>query len=374
MKKFLAILLAMMLALVSVAALAEGGNTETTTGTETTTPTEGGENKVVSIDPAKAASAAANPTKEVTVTIPKVITSVVKEDVYDAADVHPEVTLNFDEITCTKVELSTITDPTKAPQVTINALTIKEGDGEGDLEINLPSYAVVGVYTYSITENATNIAGMTEAADLELKVTVIQNTKNGNLEIGGIAVRQEGDKVTEIENGYKSGRLKVTKLVDGNMGDRTKEFPITITLVAPEGKTVESTVTYQINGEGEATTVAFSGNKAEVKVNLAHEDYVEIANIPEGVTYYFVEDAAIKHLDVETAEPDNKEAYKVEGEIQEGDKETIAIAALTEKEIMNTKEVIPDTGITLESMPYVLMMALSLAGFVVLKLRKREEA
>ena len=41
--------------------------------------------------------------------------------------------------------------------------------------------------------------------------------------------------------------------------------------------------------------------------------------------------------------------------------------------ITNTKDIIPDTGITLETLPYVLMMALAMMGLVALKLRKREE-
>ena len=41
--------------------------------------------------------------------------------------------------------------------------------------------------------------------------------------------------------------------------------------------------------------------------------------------------------------------------------------------ITNTKDIIPDTGITLETLPYVLLMALAMMGLVALKLRKREE-
>ena len=349
MKKFLAILLAMMLALVSVAALA----------------TEEEETPVISIDPSTAEDAAGTPTKPVTVKITKSITA---DDVYNAVDRHPEVTLEFkaEEFS---VELST---ETTAPEVTFNELTIAEDKDDGELEINLPSYKAVGIYTYTVEETDLKYAGFTQASNLELKVTVIQNVETGNLEIAGIAIRQDDVKTDDIENIYKSGRVKVTKIVDGNMGDRTKEFPIIITLNAPEGKTVASTVTYKVN-DGDATAVTFTDGKAEVKVDLKHEDFVEIFNLPEGVTYTVVEDEEkINHVDDSLDEPTDVDAYKVDGEFEEEAVE-IAVAERAEYEITNTKDIVPDTGVALESLPYVLMMAVTLAGFVALKLRKRED-
>ena len=366
MKKYLAILMAMMLMLVTVIpfAFAEEGKDAGTI--ETDLAAEGEATKVVSVDPATASNAAGNPTKPVTVKIRKSI-SATSYDVYEPSDRHPEVTLEF-TAEAKSVELST---ETKAPAVTFNSLTIEEDADYGDLEINLPSYKAVGIYTYTVTETATGFAGMHEAANLELKVTVIQNVETGNLEIAGIAVRQDDVKTDDIENVYKAGRLKVTKDVEGNMGDRTKEFPITITLTAPEGKTVASTVTYKINEEEDAKAVTFTNGKAEVKVNLKHDDSVEILNLPEGVTYTIVEDDDINHVDDPKEEQTDKEAYKVEGEVEKALE--IAVAERKEYTITNTKDIDPDTGITLESLPYVLLMALAMFGFVVLKLRKREE-
>jgi hypothetical protein len=367
MKKLIALLLALMMVLVCTAALAEGGNENNPPaagngngGTDSDTTT-----KVVSVDPATASTAAGTPTNEVTVKIKKSI-SAGDDDVYNKADRHPAVTLKFTAVQ-KSVELST---ETTAPQVTFNDLTIGEDADYGELEINLPSYKAVGIYTYTVTETATGYAGMTEATNLELKVTVIQNTTTGNLEIGGIAVRQDNVKTDEIENIYKSGRVKVTKDVEGNMGDRTKAFPITITLNAPTDKTVASTVTYKVNG-GDATAVTFTNGKAEVKVNLKHNDSVEIFNIPEGVTYTVVEDAAIKHVDSATDEQTNVNAYKVEGEVK--DAATIAVGQRIEYVITNTKTINVDTGVALDFVPYVLIMALVLAGVALRIYRRRKE-
>jgi len=369
MKKFIALLLALMMALVCVSALAADGEPVTNPDDQGTTPPANGggtTTKVVSVDPSTASGAAGNPTKPVTVEIEKSIVTT-PDDVYNPSDRHPEVTLTF---TATKksVELSTETD---APEVTFDALTIGENEDGGKLKINLPSYKAVGIYTYTVTEAPTKLAGMNEATGLELKVTVIQNTQTGDLEIAGIAVRQDGVKTDNIKNIYKSGRLKVTKIVDGNMGDRTKAFPIIIVLNAPTGKTVASTVTYKINNTGTGSAVTFTDGKAEVKVNLKHNDSVEIYNIPEGVTYTIVEDNAIKHVSAANDEPDNVNAYKVDGQVETATE--ITVASTTEKTITNTKTIDVDTGVTLDSAVYVLIMALALAGFVALKVRRRED-
>ena len=155
------------------------------------------------------------------------------------------------------------------------------------------------------------------------------------------------------------------------MGDRTKEFPITITLTAPEKKTVASTVIYKINNTGDGTAVTFTNGKAEVKVNLKHDDTVEIFNLPEGVTYTIVEDDDIEHLKDPKEEQTNADAYKVEGEVEE-DLE-IQVAERMDYIITNTKDIDPDTGVALDTAVYMLIMALAVAGFVALKVRRRED-
>ena len=347
MKKLLAILLALMMVLVSVAALADENDSKK----EDTTP-------VVSVDATKVNTAGV-PTEKADVTIRKVITP------GRETDTHPALTLKFTVGT----GIGTLSTVTTAPAVEIPDLSIAEGAGSADLTIKLPSYSAVGVYTYPITEEATNIAGMTEAQNLELKITVIQNGEN--LQVAGIALRQDNVKVDKITNLYKAGTLTVTKTVAGNMGDRTKAFPITITLTAPTGKTVASTVTYAI-GEGTASNATFNEDGvATIKVNLKHGETVTINNIPEGVTYTAVEDTTIKHLTAADEEQTNANAYLVEGEVTNAT--SITANVVTAKTIKNTKTIDVDTGVTLDSTVYMLIMALALAGIVVLKIRRRED-
>ena len=377
MKKFIALLLALMMALVCVSALAADGDPVPTTGDPV--PTTGDQGTTppadVEVSIAAPATSAGTPTEAVDVKINKIITSTVAE----TTDKNPALKLRFTVGTGT-VALST---ETAAPAVSIPSFAISEGAASAEMTIKLPSYKAVGVYTYSITEDiiddtdpddvkVLDVAGMTEAENLELKVTVIQDVENNKLVIGGIALRQDNVKVDKITNLYKSGDLSVTKTVEGNMGDRTKPFPFTITLQAPTGKTVASTVSYSGGNVTTATNATFDENgKAEIKVQLKNNETVTIHNIPEGVTYTIIEDAAIKHLATADLEPENANAYLVEDEVTTAT--AITVGSNTVKTIKNTKTIDIDTGVALDFVPYVLIMVLALAGFVALKVRRRED-
>jgi len=392
MKKILAFLLALMMVLVSVAALADGdtnppanddqqqengngGNGQAADGVSELSPYINGGDPSIDTKADEIVASAATPTKAVNVTIPKKIN--VKAL---AGDKHPEVTLEFN-VTNSTVALSTVAT---APVVTIDSVKLAESETTKDITIHLPSYSAVGIYTYTVEETPTKYAGMVETTGFELKVTVIQyvpevetETDKPCLQIGGIAIRQEGTKTDEIENLYKAGGLKVTKKVTGNMGDRTKPFPITINLKAPAGKTVASTVTYTKGTETTATAVTWTdGKTAQIKVNLKHDEYIEIHNLPEGVTYTVEEDSTIKRQAGATPtaeEQADADTYKVSGEVTTDDNATISAETQASATIINDKQINIDTGVALDSAVYMLIMALALAGFVALKVCRRED-
>lgn len=360
MKKILAILLALMLVLVNVAALAEipdpdAGETPVEETPEVT-PAEG--NKVVSVDPTK-------------LTIEKVITiedTTTENSQTPADELKFTVTPSEDFTTAEIPEGKTGADyPVKIEGGKINA-----GDTTTTLTFTLPHYDVVGIYNYDITEEHKNFAGMTYAENLKLKITVITG-ENGDPEPAGIAIRQDDEKVTEIENKYAAGDLKVTKTVDGNLGDLTKEFPITITFeVEDKDQEIGSIITYVIkNEDGTAVGDTQTAEGLEIKVNLKSGQYVEVYNIPEGVNYTVVEDDDITHAAAADTDPTDPNSYLVEGEVTENT--AIVAAEMKEETITNTKGMEPDTGIELETLPYVLLMVLAIVGFAMMNTRKRED-
>ena len=381
MKKLLAILLALILVLVNVAALANdpGDDQQQEDGQQ---QGEGEDNPLQDYLPGEDQKPSIDPSAT-TYTINKAINI---RDKFADAVVPADANFKFEVAegtTKAKNSDGTPIDMSKL-KVTIanDAITGEETVTDGvvliPLTLTLPTYPVPGIYEYDIEEQYSDYAGMTYADELKLKITVIWDSTAKELKVAGIAIRQSGVKVDEIENEYAAGDLKVTKVVSGNFCDVNKKFPITISFTAD--RDVNSVSTYQINGEGDVTTITWSGKTATVEVELANDDYVLIKNLPEGVKYTITEDDDIKHLkleegaeaDVDDAsylEPENPDAYKVGGEVADTG---ITVSDTAEETITNEKNIDPDTGIVLDSLPYVLLMALAAAGFM-MKARKRED-
>ena len=388
MKKLLAVLLALMMVLVSAAALAENLNNESVPESETQeleNENQGTEENN-SLGNGDATPAAAPPTQETrpsaengqdatkadqTVTVTKLFS------VSGTGAKNPAQTVSF------TVETGTVANSSaaSAPAVSIDSVNFEEGETEKYITIHLPVFTSVGIYTYPVVETDTNVAGVSYASDLELKITVIQAADG--LQIAGIALRQNDVKTDTLMNEYKANALTVGKTVSGNMGDQNKAFPITVTLTAPANDKVYGSIGVTISGEdatvkdGSTDITNVIAAEAEgwttktLNLSLKHGQTVRFDNIPEGTTYTVVEDSVIEHIDglATAAQQDNPNAYEVSGEITTAR----ALTSDVDATITNTKNVEIDTGVALDSSAYVLIMALSLAGFVMLKVRRREE-
>jgi len=380
MKKLIAMLLALMLVLVSVAAMADDA-------------------KIV--DPTK-------PVTQATPTTPIVITkSYTLEGSEDA--VLPAHTITFEQES-KKVgnatimqngEKKSVLSTTEVIDADVPDVTITLNDGnftngqkvfENNLTINLPSYSNAGVYDYVFAEVDGGVAGVEYFTDkLHLSVTVIETAGAGqpsSLKIGGVALRRgdKTEKIDNIENVYSANNLTVSKTVTGNLGDYDKDWNFTVELTAPAGDTVYSEITTTAavkeiveagEGEGESeeeveeveeeedlgiTTIApgatgWTGTR-KFTFSLKHGQSLTFKNLPVQVTYKVTEAEA--NQDGYTTTPTDDAGSIV--------KESASTAAF-----VNNKEIVIDTGITLETLPYVMLMALAALGFVALKLRKREE-
>ena len=225
-----------------------------------------------------------------------------------------------------------------------------------DVTITLPEYTSVGVYTYTITPTPRTTGGVTYwGRPIKLVVTVIE--QNGKIRVAAVHTEGEGEEKTDdITYTYSAGSLSVTKNVAGNLGDRSKEFNVRVTFTAPEASVVNSTISYVVDGETETIAPVWDGNTASVQIALHHEETVTFTNIPYGVTYN-VEEDSYKNDGYDTTYSDNKTG-------------TIGKAADTVT-ITNTKGTDVDTGIVLDSLPYILLIAVALVGVVAFTAKKR---
>lgn len=239
--------------------------------------------------------------------------------------------------------------------------------GAGDVTIPLPAIADIGsepgVVEYDLVETDNATAGMTYATSYKVKVWLYRDDTNGGA-LYRVAKLYNGsdEKATAVTNTYSAGSLEVTKVVTGNMGDRSKEFNVTVTFTAPEGKTVRSTISYTDNGEGKTIAPeAWSGNTASASITLKHDETVTFTNIPYGVKYTVVEDDYTQSDKYDAAQygfSDNQKKI-------DSDSDTVTIT--------NNKDADVDTGIALDSLPYVLLLAVSVVGMAAFVMKKRAE-
>lgn len=321
MKKILAMLLAVMMLLsVASVAMAEGG---------TDTPTA--------------------PTDMTTVTIKKAYTLT-----------NEGTTSPAETFTLTQVGNGTVTDgeATSAPALgTITGATFAEGaatvDGTtGNITVALPEYNHVGVYEYTLKEVAGTTAGVTYFGNnIKLVVTVV-NGENRKLRIAAVHTEAEGaDKSDTFVNTYSAGKLNVTKTVEGNLGDKDKYFEFKVTLTGVTDKTYGAS--YAVSGGSNANNPTTIKIGEETTFQLKHGDTISIANLPYGVQYTVTEATATGYETTKT-----------------GDTGTINQAEQTAA-FTNTKGGTIDMGVMLDSMPYVLVLAVVGAAVIALIAKKR---
>ena len=225
----------------------------------------------------------------------------------------------------------------------------------GDIVVQLPVYERVGIYEYTLAEVAGTTAGVTYyTSQIRLVVTVI-NGDNGKLRIAAVHTESVDEaKSDNFPNTYSAGTLKLTKTVAGNLGDKSKYFEFKVTLTGEAGKTYAES--FAVTGGSNPA------NPAVIKIGevttflLKHDETLSIANLPYGVSY------AVTETPVEGYTTEHTGADGVVGSAEH----TVAFT--------NTKGGTVDTGITLDSLPYLIAIAVVVTGAVILFVRKRRSS
>lgn len=212
----------------------------------------------------------------------------------------------------------------------------------GEITVALPEYTSVGVYEYTLQEVAGTTAGVAYyGKTIKLVVTVVNGGNNNLLRIAGVHTESSGVKSDTFENTYRAGTLNVSKTVTGNLGDKNKYFEFKVTLTGENGKTYGDS--YAVTGGSKDDNPKSIVIGQETTFMLKHGDTLSIANLPYGVTYTVTETAVTGYETTKT-----------------GDSGTINAAEQTAA-FTNNKNGSIDTGVTTENLPYVLLI-----GFVVL--------
>lgn len=291
--------------------------------------------------------------------------------------------------------------PSTLPSIV--SIEATEGDAVADpgktytTKITLPEYTEVGIYKYTFKENNNDYQGVTYYdKEMTLVVTVVQ--EGTKVRVAAVHCEspvdpsypeKEGDttgnKTDTFTNTYEAGDISIKKVLDGNMAEKDQYFTVKVTIAdGNDGDTIHSTIT------SNASELSYSGTETDVNpetlvvgVNtfkIKGEETIEIYNLPVGATYtveeveanangytttYTLDDANVTAAEGETV-------VVVSGEIgEDSDNGTDDVIVIT-----NTKTSNVDTGISVDSIPYLAMLgvvAVGGAGVVVSKKRRSED-
>lgn len=293
---------------------------------------------------------------------------------------NPEETFTFtftaDHVTDSNKNLQTA----NMPAIPDSSITYNSGEANKDGSNKTVSVALadvkwpgVGVYYYNVKEVKGKTAGVTyDEKTATLKVTVAYDEGTNTYYTAFVTLStadENNDGITDsktagFDNKYSAGSLGITKKVTGNMGDKEAYFNVKVTLNGEAGKTYLSSYNVTGGSEDSNPTTIKIGEAADFK--LKNGDTITISNLPYGVTYTVEEDdyTSAANGGYDAANYSFSDANK-----------TIDTAADT-VEITNNKGITVDTGINMDSMPYILMLAvvcMGLFGFFFKKRMMRED-
>ena len=305
----------------------------------------------------------------------------------------------------------------------ISFTTAQTGTTKQRAKVKFPTYSEAGEYEYTVKESQTADPAVANGdheklimsgAEYTMDVYVTENEKTGALEISNIIVKRTKDdegknangvKVTDIgnddNNGFNFtntyvqeagtgtdpvnpgsdyttyGSLDVSKIIKtdaADTADTNKEFEFTADFTFPNGTDVTTLGAKATIGD---STTSITGTSHTFK--LKHGQNVKFTGLPVGT----------KISVTESATPNYKGSAEVV--INNGPKEAVAETKYNEAltvsnktlgqnkntvDVANTYNYVPTTGIIMNTLPYVLMIALcgaALMAFVVFKRRRLQK-
>ena len=313
---------------------------------------------------------------------------------------------------------------TTAADVTISDISFtaeQTGTIKQRAKVNFPTFTEAGEYEYTVTETQTADPAVADGehekmimskAEYTMDVYVTENTE-GNLVIDNIIVKKmkddkgddaQGTKVTDIgdtdTNGFNFtntyvqeagtgtnpttpdsdytnyGSLNVSKTIDANGGtaDTAKQFDFTATFKFPAG--TDAATLGGVKGNGATITI---GQDGTYSFKLKTTESMKFTGVPVGTKIAVTESGTPNYkgsaaVVINGTTQDTVTATKYDEAI------TVSEKSLGQKkntvDVTNTYNHVPTTGIIMNTLPYVLMIALcgvALIAFVGFKRRRLQK-
>ena len=180
------------------------------------------------------------------------------------------------------------------------------------------------------------------------------------------------DRVVKFYAQYvrNTQQLTVSKTVTGMLGDTNKAFTFQLKDAKGNAVAIDSTDDTAISTTGNATWTGTDG-----KFTLKHGDTITFNKLPVGTYYVYEldEEGALKHYQTTWTGADTEQTTPIEGGAER--KATVTIGADGAKTLAFTNhcKLIPDTGVLLDTLPYIVILAVVAGGVALLMLRKHRK-
>ena len=266
---------------------------------------------------------------------------------------------------------------------TISAADAAAADGKSialaDLFTNA-TFPHAGVYAYKLTEEAADytpatnetLTCNTEAAEYTV-IVVAGNGDEGSPVVSKTLIRdKDGEKTVSaaFNNKYEKTNddkaLTVSKTVAGAMGDKESPFTFALTITKPADSAITTAPVGKIGSK--SVTLAWGENPT---IQLKDGETLEVTGVPYGSTYQVVEAATDNSIQ-------NYASYEtkvvVNGTEKSGkDTGSTLLSDTTANTVAftNTLDEIPVTGVIINTLPYILIVAIAAAGFFYMQMKKR---
>lgn len=180
------------------------------------------------------------------------------------------------------------------------------------------------------------------------------------------------DRVVKFYAKYVSNtqQLTVSKTVTGLLGDTGKTFTFQLKDANGNAVTIDTTDNTAITTTG---TAAWTGTDG--KFTLKHGGTITFNKLPVGTydVYELDDEGTLQHYQTTWTGADTELTTPIEGNGER--KATVTIGADGAKTLAFTNhcKLIPDTGVLLDTLPYIVILAVVVGGGILLMLRKRRK-
>ena len=290
----------------------------------------------------------------------------------------------------TEFVMNQTTGSTTDPEILPDTITLdvtEDTDGVFDVPFTVTAPAEYGTYIYKITEDTTNANSYvkydTEALYIgvlytasELTVTLINEPKAAapadfDVEDRAADVEPEENpdgKKDQFVNEYKMGAFSVTKEIAGNAANLNDKFVVEVSFTSEKALDnlamtwTSSTNTGVVNAC--PVTELKANEAATMQITIGHEEIISFQNVPQGVTVKIVE-----------KQQDGKGEGNLNFYTPAYTNQEITVGETAQvMEIVNTKTTEIPTGVQLDSIPYIVLLAVAVLGVVGFVVKRRMAA